>query len=242
MLIIKPTPNLAGLSLSGDYEDLQRLYDALIEIIGDEQEPGDDYELPALSILAVCYELRQAIMGNRAVEFMANRLDSIAKQALRTLGPQHNVYFMTRIFMPEIIFDIMALSDFIEMYSRKSKFPVFNREIQMVQLFQAEVITALLTVIDPSAAIRLTRLVYGVVPRYKGYLTQYIDELTEKYLRQSPEKRRQQILPLARKFNEKGPDYRKMEMDLLEVAEEMQCPVSDLESIIDLPELTDQEW
>jgi hypothetical protein len=242
MLIIKTTPHLAGISLSGDFEDFQRLYEALIEILGEEQEPGEEYEMPVIYILAACYELRQSIMGNRSVEFIANRLDAGTQQNLKTLGPQHNVYFKTRFHLPEILFDIMALSDFIEIYSRKIKIPALNRDIQMVQLFQAEVTAALQSLLDQPAANRLARLVYGVVPRFRGYCTQYVDMLTEKYLRQTPEKRLQQIVPIARKFNEKGPDYHRLLLDLVETADELQCSLSDLESIKEMPELTDQEW
>ncbi len=242
MLIIKVTPKTAGLSICGDFEDFQRLYDALIEILGDEQAPGDEYEMPAVNILAVCYELRQAIMGNRAVEFVANRLDAEAQQNLKVLGPQRNVYYKTRIHLPEILFDIMALNDFIEIYSRKIKIPALNRDIQMIQLFQAEVTAALQTLMDAPAGARLAQLIYGVFPRFAGYCTQYVEQMTEKHLGMSPEKRRQNILPLARKFNEKGLDYNRLVVDLQETAAELQCPIYDLESIIDIPELSDQEW
>lgn len=242
MLIIKPTPKLAGISISGDYEDFDRLYDALIEILGDEQEYGDDYEIPALYVLAACYELRQAVMGNRGIEFVASRLDADMQQNLKTIGPQHNVYYKTRIHLPEILFDIMALSDFVEIYSRKVKIPALNRDIQMVQLFQAEVTSALQSLLDLPAANRLAHLIYGVVPRFRGYCTQYVDQLTEKYLRQTPEKRRQQIIPLARKFNEKGLDYQRLMLELTEAASDLNCSIADLESINELPELTDQEW
>ena len=242
MLMIKPTPNLAGLSISGDSEDLQRLYDALLEIIGDEQEPGDPYEMPALYILAACYELRKALSGNRSVEFVPSRLDSDARHSLKTLGPQHNVYFMTRIHLPEILFDVMVLCDFVEIYSRRLKPAALNRDIQMVQLFQAEVTAALQSLLDPAAAVRLSRLIYGSVQRYRGYCTQYVDHLTARYLHLQPDKRRQQIMPLARKFNEKGPDYLRLEADLLETAAELGCLLADLESIDELPELADTEW
>lgn len=242
MLTIKPTPNLAGLAISGDSEDLQRLYDAFLEIIGDEQEPGDPYEMPALYILAACYELRQALMGNRSVEFIDNRLDSNARQTLKTLGPQHNVYFKTRILLPELLFDVMALGDFVENYSRRVKPAALNRDIQMVQLFQAEVTAALQSLLDPPAAVRLARLIFGRVHRYRGFHTQYVDHLTAKFLRLAPEKRRTQIVPLARKLNEKGPDYLRLESELLMTAAQLGCPVVDLESVDELPDLADAEW
>jgi len=242
MLIIKPTARLAGLSISGDAEDLQRLYDALSEILGDEAETGSDYEMPALFILALCYELRQAWLGNRSVEFIENRLDADAQQNLKTLGPQRNVYFLTRIPLPEILFDIMALNDFVEARSRKAKLPALDRDIQMVQLFQAEAASAMQSLLDQAAAGRLARLIHGSLPRFSGFCTQYIDLLNQKYLSQTPEKRLQQIVPLARRINERGNDYQRLAADLAETAAELQCPVSELETVSDPPELMDSEW
>lgn len=242
MLTIRPTPLLAGLAISGDFDDLQRLYDALLEVTGDSQEPGDDYELPALAVLAVCHELRQAMQGSRGVEFVDNNLDDSVRQSLKILGPSRNIYYRTRIHLPAIIFVVMVLGDFIDIYSRSIKYPTFNRDIQEVQLFQAECAAALQSVIDPVSAGRLLPILYGTVPRFRSYLAQYVDQLTLRYLRLPPEKRRQQILTLARRINEKGADYLRFEADLLDTAAELHCSVADLESIDELPELTDPEW
>ncbi len=240
--MIRATPNLAGISIRGDILDLQGLYDALSEILGEDTEPGSEYEMPALHILAICYELRQAWQGCRTVEFVENGMDANARQNLRTLGPPSNVYFQTRILLPQVLFAVMALYDFIEIHSRSLKIPALNREIQQVQLFQSEVVSALQEILEPAGAKLLARLVYGTVPRYRSFCTQYVDLLTEKYLKQTPEKRLQQIIPLARRLNELGSDYQRLLSDLAETAAELNCQIADLETINDPPVIADQEW
>jgi hypothetical protein len=242
MLTIAPTPHNAGVEISGDREDLNRLYDALAEIVDDESESGSEYEMPALNILAVNYELRHAWQGSRSIAFIANGLSPAAQQNLKKLGPQHNVYFVTRITVPEILFAIMALNDFVEIYSRKVKIPALNRDIQMVQLFQAEVTAALQSLLGPAAADRLARLVYGTVPRFCKYMTHYVEMLTGRYLRLAPEKRVQQILPLARRISERGADYQRFVRELEETAGELKCSPIDLEPENLPPELNEADW
>jgi hypothetical protein len=242
MLTIRPTPRLAGLSISGDLQDLQALYEALSDIIGDESLEGGEYEMPALNILAICYELRQAWQGNRQVEFIENGLSDDMRQNLKVLAPARNVYFKTRIHLPEILFDIMTLNDFIEMGNRRTKLPDLDPVIQRVRCFQADVTAVLTELLDPAAGARLTRLIYGSVPRYRSFYTHYVDELTAKYLKQTPEKRQQQIIPLARRLDALGDDYRRLESDLVDTAAELNCQVSDLEPVTELPVLEDGEW
>jgi hypothetical protein len=242
MLSVKLTPKLAGLSISGDVQDLRELYDALSDIIGEEPIEGSDYEMPALSILAVCYELCEAWQGNRQVEFTDNGLSDEMRQNLKILAPLRNVYFKTRILMPEIIFDIMALNDFIENSSRKLKIPDLDPTIQRVRLFQALVASALQSALDPAAAKRLARLLYGTVPRFRSFYTHYVDDLTQKFLKQTPEKRRQQIVPLARRLDSLSDDYLRLAAELAATAADLHCQIPDLEPVSQIPGLEDEEW
>lgn len=242
MLTIRPTPNLAGMSISGDYHDLLNLYDALLEIVGEEAKPGHEYEMPVMQIHAICFELREAWQGNRCVEFVENGFDINTQHNLKTIGPQRNVYFSTRIFLPQMLFAAMALCDFVEMASREQKIPALNRDIQTIQLFQAEIATTLQDQLDAASAKLLAQLIYGSVPRYRSFCTQYVDMLTEKYLKQTTEKRRLQILTIARRLNELGTDYQRLVAELAETAAELECSIADLETVSEPPTLADREW
>jgi len=89
MLTVKATPHLAGLAISGDYDDLQRLYDALMAVVDDHDEENEDdetdYELPALYILALCYEVRHAHQGERWLEFVDNGFSEEIQQYQKSL-------------------------------------------------------------------------------------------------------------------------------------------------------------
>ncbi len=247
MLTVKATPHLAGLAISGDYDDLQRLYDALMAVVddyGDDNEDETDYEMPALYILALCYELRHAHQGERWLEFIDNGFSEEVQQRQKSLGPQRNVYYQTRVAVPEILFDLMVLDDFIKQYRHKTPCGELDRDITCVRWFQAEATQALCGLLDEKAAARLVQLMHGPESelRFSGYYTQYVDYQTSRYLKAAPDKRLAQILPLARRFHERGASYMRLAEELEETAEELSCSISDLQPVDEPKELNDEEW
>ncbi|HBP39050.1 MAG TPA: hypothetical protein DD640_10005 [Clostridiales bacterium] len=242
MITVTPTPRRVGVLIYGDLEDLHSLDDAIGNVLGDEASPGSEYEMPALQILAISYELRQAWLGQRQATFVGNGMSPAVQQALKKIGPAHNVYFQIRIAIPEILFDVMALGDFIEIHSRKARLPALDRDILIVQLFQAEVTAALQSLLFPAAAARLAELIYGTVPRFRNYYTHYVEMLNGRFMQLTPEKRVQQILPLARRISERGSDYLRFARNLEESAEELDCLPEDLETVSGSTALSAEEW
>ena len=56
MLSVKTTENLAGVTVSGTYWDLNALYDALTNVIG-EEESYPEFEACRIRVLGLCYDL-----------------------------------------------------------------------------------------------------------------------------------------------------------------------------------------
>jgi len=54
--------------------DFQKLYDALSELVGEEGE-YKGFENPRIRVLAICYDLRHAIMGDREFELVDNGME-----------------------------------------------------------------------------------------------------------------------------------------------------------------------
>ena len=64
MLQITNTPHYAGVTVAGDYQNLDELYEALHLIVGEEDElPA--YDSVRLRVLGVCYDIRHSLMGGR---------------------------------------------------------------------------------------------------------------------------------------------------------------------------------
>ena len=58
MLSVKTTENLAGVTVSGTYWDLNALYDALTNVIG-EEESYPEFEACRIRVLGLCYDQKQ---------------------------------------------------------------------------------------------------------------------------------------------------------------------------------------
>lgn len=69
MLTVKATPNLYGVTLRGDYDDLNSLYDSLydyLEFYNDSHEEFPDHEYEYL--LSLNYDIRHCYQGDRNIE------------------------------------------------------------------------------------------------------------------------------------------------------------------------------
>ncbi|QSO48388.1 hypothetical protein JZ786_05215 [Alicyclobacillus mengziensis] len=118
MLTIRNTANLAGIEISGDHQDLDTLYMALLMIIGDE---GDfpTYEGARIRTLGVMYDVRHAFQADREFEFVDNGMDEDTMKLLDMITPQKNLYYKCQVYYPEALFVTMATNDFIRLYAKK---------------------------------------------------------------------------------------------------------------------------
>jgi len=86
MIFVKNTPNNTGVAIYGDYMDFESLYEAMHEVVGDEEE-FVSHDSARTRVLGVCYDLRHAMMGDREVEFVDNGLDKDKMKLLQVLAP-----------------------------------------------------------------------------------------------------------------------------------------------------------
>lgn len=83
MIKITNTPNLLGIAIHGDYEDLKALHIAMSDYLDfyfdHMKEPGayNCYE----TILGLCYDIRHAYQGDRNIESIENNAENISQLA-----------------------------------------------------------------------------------------------------------------------------------------------------------------
>ena len=117
MLTLRNTPNLAGIEISGDYQDLDGLYVALLMLAGDEGEYGD-YEGARLRVLGMMYDIRHAFQADREFEFVGNGMDADTMKLLGMITPDKNLYYKVNVYYLEALFVTMAINDFIRLYAK----------------------------------------------------------------------------------------------------------------------------
>jgi hypothetical protein len=118
MIYVENTPNNTGVAVYGDHRDFEGLYEALHDIVGNEDE-FLNHEMVRIRVLAVCYDLRHAMMGDREFEFVDNGMDDFKMRKLSVIAPDKNVYLKINVLWPELLFVMMALNDFILLYAKK---------------------------------------------------------------------------------------------------------------------------
>lgn len=230
MLSIKTTKLLTGVEIKGDYEDLNAIYDALSNVVGEEGY-YKEYEPCSLRIMGLCYEIRHAYQGDRK--------KSKSNDSAR--------YYSFNYLWPELIFVAAVLSDFISIaesgkcYLNDPSVEFFREDtrqllidnlpnnISLLRYFQGLILNELRRVIGSkrSDKIReLTKIEYSIFRmQYNDkYCTQMIDILNIKYLKRNPERRVTYLATITQKILEPDYEYENLKEAVLEYAKEDEIP------------------
>ena len=235
MLTLRNTPNLAGVAISGDSQDLEALYQALHQVVGDEGEflPFDNARL---RVLGVCYDIRHAFQGDRDMEYVETGMNRERMRWLGRIAPEQNLYYQVAVYYPELLFVTMALNDFVRLYAKKiarsAVFPLTDKRvlwdpaIAKVRLLQSQVDACLKDAISPASYKRIINLMHHDYPWMDNYYDQYLDLLNIRYLElEHREARKKALLTTVKRMVEQGPEYRRLVDSVREFARDSGCPV-----------------
>lgn len=113
------TPQLAGFKITGDYEDLDELYNAIWTIAPEADMPGgalfdaDDHAM-RVRVLALCYDLRHCMQSDRVVALVDSGLSDFHAQWHGVPLVEKNVAYSFKVLYPEAMYELLALSCLIE--------------------------------------------------------------------------------------------------------------------------------
>ncbi|MHB1647087.1 MAG: DUF6904 family protein [bacterium] len=250
MIYVQNTPNNAGVYVYGDYKDFDALYESLHDIMWDKNE-NIIYDSAMNRVMAVCYDLRHAIMGDREIEFVDNGMDADKMKWLAKVCSDKNVYYRIEILLPELLFVMVSINDFVKLYaSKKSKMRydmmlykenIWDSAIAHTRIFQAEVAKCISSLFSKPVFSRINNLLNKNYSTIENYITQYIDVLNINFLNLDKEKRIKSIPGIAKKITEFNREYQRLSYDIKEAAKKYDCPTSDikLNNLEDYPEEID---
>lgn len=130
MIQVKNTPNLAGISIHGDFTDLKQLHTSLHRYLSFYQQNNQafdyaDYEY----MLGLCYDIRHAFQGDRNIESVENNSSSIAALASciyqvdedlinkeRKKYSAENLYFSVEVLYPLALYYMFSLQEILDGY------------------------------------------------------------------------------------------------------------------------------
>jgi len=249
MIKAELTPRHVGLAISGDYEDLDHLYDALFRIIGEEDE-YPSYASARIRVLGLCYDIRHAYMGDRDIRVLDNNMTREKMKLTGKVVHTTNVYYEFQTLMPEILFVVMALNDFCLLRARKEskqqldpmrhKKIIWDRDIAQIRMLQAAVLDCLSRALEPRAVTRLLNLMIQDYPWMDNYFTQYVDLLNVEIIEMAQEKRLKFVTVLAKRLTElDAPEYLELRHEIKDYAKVRGILPDEVRLDLDYPEV---EW
>lgn len=249
MITVKSSEHHTGIIVSGDYQDMNALYDALHVIVGDEEE-YKAYESARLRVLGVCYDIRHSLMGDREVPLIENGMGREMKKRLNVITPDHNLYFITKVIWPEMLFVLMALNDFVKLHISKltkkdyrgamHKNAVWDPSIAAIRQFQSAIVREIAPLVTPPTYARMMNVMLSEFRGFNRYTSQYVDVLNVEWIVTAPDKRLKALSSVAKRIAEKGDAYQKLRAQVQASAAHFQTTEMNISSPVDYPE--EIEW
>ncbi len=256
MISIKNTHNLTGVTISGDYNDLDNLVEALHAItITENSEKHQSFVEISTRVLGLCYEIRHAFQGDREVELLDNNMTEEKMKWHSMIVPKSNVYYCCNCLYPEMFFVMIALNELVKLRISditKTKYiyrealdkkVIWDDKIAAIRSFQAEFakcVKATLTEITFSRWLKVVNNDYLDIENITG---QYIDVLNIKYINMTKEKRLKNLSLIARRISEFNfdKDHDEIKEVVAAAAKEYGCAKGEIRlNGIEYPE--DIEW
>lgn len=219
MIQAKNTPNHAGVLLTGEYEDLTRLCEALELVAGQEGE-RPAYESIRVRVTDLCVRLR---------EILAN-------------GGHGESGIGVKIYWPEAMFVSVALNRFVKLSYKNNRQAGWEQTVARIRKFQESLVDCLRRTLPDSAFKPTANALGSSVFLEENYVTQYLDELNAQFLALDSEKRLQQLPLAAKRIVEQGEEYRKCKHSVLEAAKRYKCPVEEIRLREEYPDPAKVVW
>jgi len=155
MIKIKTTPNLYGISLIGDYQDLYELWESIGNYLQVFIENNDDYPYHEYEfLLSLNYDIRHAYMGSRGVSIEENNAAAVGEiaqaifeipkaakkefQTIQTDFKKGNLYFQVEILYPLVFHYMIALGLILDEYYLPKWFEKEKMGMQSYDILDAE--------------------------------------------------------------------------------------------------------
>ena len=239
MLKVEATPHFGGVFVSGDFDDIDKLYDAVWEVaapIAGDDGYSDPLHFAAVNVLGLCYDLRHCYMGDREVMLHENGIVPGMRLEGKAI-PTRNVRYGVNILWTEALFDCAMLRVLCERRQREltkgrrrsdgvSAQARYDVSANHVVLYQSLVYDALAQAVSPNLHSRIMRLVTEADSIFRSYFTQYLEQFDAEFARSDERKRRKLLGPTMKRILEGGEDYDEFCRDIRAFAAENDCPIA----------------
>lgn len=231
MLKVELTKNYAGVTIYGDYNDLDFLYDSISYLIHGDPSSYGEYTMQN-HLYGFLYDVRHAYQGDREAILVDNYLQNYKRKWLEIRKKdvtEHNVYFCFNYLLPDIFLDMVLIKHFIRKVDKKVN-DVYNPYINMVNYFYSLVLHSLENILTEIKFNKIKKGLLESVVTDSIFIPQWFEIISIDYSKMTKKQREKDFMHIMDAIYNYSDyeDYLKMKIDIEKLCKEKNCSLDDL--------------
>lgn len=231
MLKVELTDNYAGVIISGDYDDLNLLYDSINYLIHGDPISDNEYTMQN-HLYGFLYEVRHAYQGQRGATLIDNAFDDNTREWFKFKKrdvTDKNVCYYFKYLLPDLFLDMVLIKHFIRKIHKKVN-DEYNPYINMVNFFYSLVLHSLEKLLTE---IKFNKVKKGLIESLitdSIFIPQWFEIISIDYAnitKKQREKELMHILDAIYNYSDYE-EYLKMKIDMEKLCKEKNCSLDDL--------------
>lgn len=231
MLKVELTENYAGVTIYGDYNDLDFLYDSISYLIHGDPSSYGEYTMQN-HLYGFLYDVRHAYQGDREAILVDNYLQNYKRKWLEIRKKdvtEHNVYFCFNYLLPDIFLDMVLIKHFIRKVDKKVN-DVYNPYINMVNYFYSLALHSLENILTEIKFNKIKKGLLESVVTDSIFIPQWFEIISIDYSKMTKKQREKDFMHIMDAIYNYSDyeDYLKMKIDIEKLCKEKNCSLDDL--------------
>lgn len=231
MLKVDLTENYAGVTIYGDYNDLNILYDSINFLINGNPENIGRCTMQN-HLYGFLYDVRHAYQGQRGIELVDNSLNDNTRKwfNLKKNGvTDKNVSFCFNYILPDLLLDMVLIKHLIADVDKNER-NIFNSYINYVNFFYSLVLDSIFKILTPIKFNKIKKSLLNSIVSDNVFYPQWFEMISLDYVNSTKEKRQKDFMRMADSIINyyKYKDYTEMKLDIEKTCEENNCTLDDI--------------
>lgn len=231
MLKVELTENYTGVKISGDYNDLDLLYDSIYYLIKEEPSSTSEYTMQN-HIYGFLYDVRHAYQGDREAILIDNNYVDDRRDWYgfkKKDVTDKNMYFSFNYLLTDLFLDMVLIKYFIRKIDKKVN-DVYNPYINMVNYFYSLVLHSLENLLTEIKFNKVKKGLLESIVTDSIFIPQWFEIISIDYAKMTKKQREKKFMHIMDAIYNYGDyeDYLKMKIDIERLCKEKNCTLDNL--------------